>query len=258
MDNYGVIISKWKKKLIRSKEDYRQILSNFCIVFAYNSGAIENPEISYHNTREIFENGKVINYTGNLRTLYEIENQKKCYELILQYLQQRKQIDSDFIRVIHKELTQGTYDEMRWKKGERPGEFKIHDYVVGKDGQGALPEDVPGEIVELCEEISGVDDVSENILKAAAYLHCKFENIHAFADGNGRVGRTLMNYYLMLNDYPPLIVYNESKDKYYRALDTYDRTGDITEFLAYMKASYEQTWQVLSPPSKTLSDILER
>ena len=58
--NYTDIISKWKEKKIDSIEKLDQQLSNFRITFAYNSGTIENPQITYHATREAFENGKVI------------------------------------------------------------------------------------------------------------------------------------------------------------------------------------------------------
>ena len=47
-----------------------------------------------------------------------------------------------------------------------------------------------------------------------------------------------MNYYLMINNYPPLVVYSETKDQYYKALDHYDNTGDITPFLNYMKKEF--------------------
>ena len=125
---------------------------------------------------------------------------------------------------------QGAYDERRWARGERPGQYKIHDYVIGQSDQGALPEEVPSEIEELCDE---------------------------FADGNGRVGRTLMNYYLMINNYPPLVVYSETKDQYYKALDHYDNTGDITPFLNYMKKSLEKTWVLgqRQSPKNTLQDL---
>lgn len=258
MEKYKAIVEQWKSKNINTIAEYEAVLSNFRIVFAYNSGAIENPEITYHNTREIFENGKVVNFSGNLRTLYEIENQKMCYQYILTALEVKESITPHFIKGIHKYLTRGTYDERRWSLGERPGQFKQHDFVIGKAGQGALPEEVPGEIEELCEELTGIQDKGDNILKAAAYLHCKFENIHAFADGNGRVGRTLMNYFLMLNHYPPLIVFDNSKQSYYEALEYYDETGDISKFVSYMKMAYEKTWEVKPMPQKTLAEIIER
>lgn len=232
------------------------MLSNFRIIFAYHSGVIENPEITYHNTREIFENGKVVNYTGELRTIFEMQNQKICYDFLKDKIIEKKPLSLEFIKEIHKNLMQGTYDERRFLRGERPGEFKKHDYVVGND-QGALPEEVPEELQELCEELLQISDRGENIFKAAAYLHCKFENIHPFADGNGRVGRTLVNYYLMIHDYPPMVVYNETKDKYYKALGHYDETGEINQFVDYMKESIEQSWERKPTQEKKLKDVLE-
>lgn len=256
MSDYKAVIQKWQKHNICSENELKEILSNFSIVFAYNSGAIENPQITYHHTREIFENGKVVNFTGNTRTIFEIQNQKDCYDYIISAVIKKEPITPDFIKEIHRKLTSGTYDERRWKRGERPGEFKKHDYVIGQGEQGALPEEVADEIQELCEEIRDIPDRGENIIKTAAYLHCKFENTHPFADGNGRVGRTLMNYYLMLHNYPPLVVYDESKMSYYKALERYDKTGEIDIFVDYMKTAYEQSWLPQKAPGKSLTDIL--
>lgn len=254
---YVDIIKKWKEKKIDSIEKLDQQLSNFRIIFAYNSGAIENSQITYHDTREIFENGKVVNFSGDTRTIFEIENQRKCYNYLAPKIINKDPITSDFVKNVHYQLMQGAYDERRWARGERPGQYKIHDYVIGQSDQGALPEEVPSEIEELCDEILNIPDKGENILKTAAYIHYKFENIHAFADGNGRVGRTLMNYYLMINNYPPLVVYSETKDQYYKALDHYDNTGDITPFLNYMKKSLEKTWVLgqRQSPKNTLQDL---
>lgn len=257
MAEYELIVEKWKEKRISTVEDLQTVLQNFRILFAYHSGKIENSEITYHNTREIFENGKVVNFTGELRTLYEIENQKKCFDFLKGKIVDREEITPDLIKSIHRELTQGTYDETRWLKGERPGEYKKHDYVVAND-QGALPEEVSEEIEELCDEIRDVPDKGENIIKTAAYVHCKFENTHPFADGNGRVGRTLMNYYLMTHNHPPLIVYDETKDQYYKALGHYDATGDINQFVEYMKESIVRSWEIHRAPEKGLDTFIER
>lgn len=254
--NYQEIIERWKKQNINTTAMLDEVLSNFRIIFAYHSGVIENPEITYHNTREIFENGKVVNYTGELRTIFEMQNQKICYEFLKDKIIAKEPLSLEFVKEIHKKMMQGTYDERRYMRGERPGEFKKHDYVVGND-QGALPEEVPGELQELCEELLQVSERGENVLRAAAYLHCKFENIHPFADGNGRVGRTLMNYYLMIHDYPPMIIYNETKDKYYKALECYDKTGEISQFVDYMKESLEQSWERKPVQLKKLEEVLE-
>lgn len=60
---YTDVITYWQSLKIDSKEKLEKILDNFRFLFTYNSGAIENAEITYHDTREIFENGKVISFT---------------------------------------------------------------------------------------------------------------------------------------------------------------------------------------------------
>ena len=70
----------------------------------------------------------------------------------------------------------------------------------------------------------------------------RFENIHPFADGNGRVGRTLLNYWLMINDYPPAIVYEEDRRAYYDALQDYDEQEDLTPLVQFLEAQTVKTW----------------
>ena len=82
-ETYRQIVKQWQDREWSTVEDVKTALENFRILFAYHSNVIENPEITYHDTREIFENGKVINFTGNMRSLLEIENQKKCFRKTL-------------------------------------------------------------------------------------------------------------------------------------------------------------------------------
>ncbi len=254
---YVKAVSKWKQKDIKTVSDLEAVLSNFSVIFAYHSGVIENPEIKYHTTREIFENGKVINFTGDVRTVFEIKNQKICYDWLKDKIIEKAIITPELIKGIHKKLTDGTYDEGRYSRGERPGEYKKHDYVVGND-QGALPEEVSSEIEELCEELQDIPDKGDNIIKTAAYLHCKFENTHPFADGNGRVGRTLMNYFLMTHEHPPIVIRNETKNEYYNALDCYDKTGELDGFVAYIKKETIETWEEPRQVKKRLNEYVEK
>jgi Fic family protein len=150
----------------------------------------------------------------------------------------------DLIKEIHKVLTGGTYDERRYvQQDERPGEFKKHDYVTGQAEVGSLPEDVEGDISELLGELNERVDNPEAVLKAAAYFHARFEYIHPFADGNGRVGRVLLNYYLMLHNHPPLIVYDEDKAAYYDALAAYDNTEDLAAMFSFLRSQVVRTWE---------------
>lgn len=242
MDKYDHIIRTWKSFLIDSVEALDKYLDNFRILFAFNSGKIENPEITYHDTREIFENGKVLSYSGSPRTIFELQNQKLCYEFLKEKIIKKEPMSIELIKEIHEILTAGTYDERRFiANGERPGEFKKHDYVVGVHEVGSKAEEVEKDISELIDEIN--EYKGEDLLMAAAYLHAKFQYIHPFADGNGRVGRTLMNYYLMINNHPPFIIYDEDKHFYYEALEKYDKREELNSLYEFFKYQIEKTWE---------------
>ena len=90
----------------------------------------------------------------------------------------------------------------------------------------------------------------------AAYFHLRFEEILAFADGNGRLGRTLLNYYLMLHDYPPLVLFEEDKQTYYMALAVYDKTGKIDGFLSFLREQMVKTWERKKKPAVRLNMLL--
>lgn len=79
-------------------------------------------------------------------------------------------------------------------------------------------------------------------MKAGAYLHARFENIHPFADGNGRVGRTLLNYWLMRQQLSAAIVYEENRRAYYDALQAYDEQEDLTPLVQFLEAQTVKTW----------------
>lgn len=247
---YEEILQKWRDISPERIEDMDTAMENFRILFAYNSNAIENPMTTYHDTREIFENGKVVGYTGNLRTLYEIQNQKNCYEMLKERIISKEPLSPVLIKDIHNSLLAGCYDEDRWEKGERPGEFKKGDYVTG-DNIGSAAEEVEEEMEELCRE---VNEAKGDPLKIAAYLHLRFETIHPFADGNGRVGRTLINYYLMTQGHPPLVLYEEDKKTYYMALAVYDNTEDIEGMTTFLKEQLIKTWTPSAKPEKKLKD----
>ena len=105
--SYESVVKGWQNRAIKDEADLEIALSNFRILFAYNSNKIENPETTYHDTREIFENGKVKNYSGDLRTIFEIQNQKECQGFLMDKILKREPVTGDLIREIHKQLMKG-------------------------------------------------------------------------------------------------------------------------------------------------------
>lgn len=231
----------WKEKKIETDAQLAEVLNGHSIAFAYHSGKIENDKITYNDTREIFENDGVTAYTGDLRTLFEIRNAKLANELFLTSFGEKRRMDEALVKEFQKLLTMNTYDARRWQLGERPGEYKKHDYVTGREEIGAAPEDVQEEMAELMDELQ--DLMQEDALTAAAYFHVKFENIHPFADGNGRTGRLAMNYLLVMLGHPPIVVHEEDRKEYYAALEAWDTKQDLKVMISFLRSQTVKTWR---------------
>ena len=243
LNKYEQAVALWQRWNVRTQTDIDRRLENFRVLFAYHSGKIENEAITWHDTREIFENGKVQGFTGSPRALFEQHNQKLCYEFLKEKIAACEPLSLALIREIHRVLTQGTYDERRYLElGERPGEFKKHDYVIGRTEVGSLPEEVEADLTDLLDELSQLPK-GANLLTAAAYFHVRFEHIQPFADGNGRVGRTLLNYFLMAHDHPPIVVHEEEKNAYYAALERYDEAEELQPMADFLRGQTERTWE---------------
>lgn len=238
---YSSIVGEWQSRAIRSRTEAAGLLNDYRVRFAYHSGRIENPAITYHDTRDVFEDGRVRAFSGDPRTLFEIQNLKECHELMLDCLEQRKELTEELLLLFHRTITQGTYDERRWAAGERPGTYKLGDYVVGAGDVGARPDEVRDEIVSLITEVNGAK--TADALTVAAYFHVVFENIHPFADGNGRCGRELMNYLLLLRDYPPVIVFEDDRLAYFGAMEAWDAERDLEPMKTFLKVETIRTWR---------------
>ncbi|MBD5156700.1 MAG: Fic family protein [Butyrivibrio sp.] len=249
MTDYEKAVTLWQQKKISTDAELAEALNGHSIAFAYHSGKLENDSITYNDTREIFEHDGVTSYTGDLRTLFEIRNAKEANELLLSAFDKKRPINEALVKEFQKLLTNNTYDIRRWRLGERPGEYKKHDYVTGINEIGAAPEDVQEEISELLDEINDVPD--EKVLIAAAYFHAKFENIHPFADGNGRAGRLIMNYILLLHKHPPVIIHEEDRKDYYAALEAWDSRQSLEELIRFLQEQTAKTWKKQIQRSET-------
>lgn len=146
-------------------------------------------------------------------------------------------ITLELVKKINKLLCRGTIDERQYKiNQERAGEFKKQDYVVEIHEVGSTAEKVEADLTALLEEIQEYS--GNRCLTAAAYLHCRFESIHPFSDGNGR---TLLNYYLMAKNLPSLILDDENQNVYYEVLLVYDEQKDVEAMRTFIEFSLIKT-----------------
>ena len=106
---------------------------------------------------------------------------------------------------------------------EPPGAYREHE--IRPFPGGMIPPSwplVPGEMTTWIEAANSLDPSVPTFPEQLAILHCRFEQIHPFLDGNGRVGRLAINLILVRNGYPPAIIYKRERDRYIRALQRAD------------------------------------
>lgn len=243
MTKYEQAVERWEAREIETGPELADALAGFWIPYTYNSGRIQNESLTLDDTREIFERGSVTSYTGRLRTLLQIVDGREAADVFERAFAEGTVLDEFLLQSFQYALTQGTYPPELWQHGERPGEYKRHMYATFTSDIGAFPEDCEDEIRELLDELQGVG--GKNTLILAAYFHAKFENIHPFACGNGRVGRLAMNYLLVRRGHPPLIVFADERDGYEEALRLWDLRQELAPMKDFLKAETARTWEMI-------------
>ena len=187
------------------------------IELTYNSNHIEGSKLTHDQTRYIFETNTIgfEDEAINVDDIIETSNHFRCIDYIIENAEQR--LSEDFIKHLHLLLKSGTSDSR--KEWFRVGEYKQYPNEVGGIDT-TLPEDVTREMKALLKEYNAIKDKS---LEDIVDLHQRFEVIHPFQDGNGRVGRLVMFKECMANSIVPFIITEELKMFYYRGLHEWDR-----------------------------------
>ena len=185
------------------------------IDLTYNSNHIEGSRLTHDQTRYIFETNTIgiEKEVLNVDDIIETANHFRCIDKIIDHA--KATLSEKFIKELHLILKNGTSDSR--KDWSAVGDYKKLPNEVG-GMPTALPEDV-AEMKELLAEYNSKVEVSfEDILD----FHVKFERIHPFQDGNGRVGRLIMFKECLKYNIVPFIIEDNLKMFYYRGLKEWD------------------------------------
>lgn len=182
------------------------------IDLTYNSNHMEGSKLTHDQTRYIFETNTigVTDSAVNVDDIVETTNHFRAIDYIIDNTDGK--LTEKFIKELHRILKTGTSDQR--KSWFRVGEYKRMPNEVGGN-QTTLPENVHAEIKALLREYNSRKNPSfEDIVD----FHQRFESIHPFQDGNGRVGRLIMFRELLRAGYVPFIITDDLKMYYYNGL----------------------------------------
>lgn len=182
------------------------------IDLTYNSNHIEGSRLTHEQTRYIFETHTIgVTETAvKVDDIVETINHFRCIDLIIDRTEER--LTESFIKELHKILKTGTTDSM--KSWFRVGDYKQLPNVIG-DQETCSPKDVHRQMKAL---LSSYNSSKKHTFDDILDLHHRFESIHPFQDGNGRVGRLIMFKECLCNGITPFIITDELKHFYYRGL----------------------------------------
>lgn len=189
----------------------------------YNSNAIENSTLTLPDTEKILLDQE-ISRDLNLREVYEAKNLARLNK----YMHDKAvatDITLDLIKFIHQMLIGIINDSIAGRFREQGEYVRVGTHIAPP------PEQVEGMVQSALLEYGSAHSL--HFLDQIARFHLEFETIHPFNDGNGRVGRILINWQLVRLGYPPLIVRNKGKEKYYFTFGEY-RLSQKTSGLSHL------------------------
>ncbi len=218
------------------------------IDLTYNSNHIEGSTLTHDQTRYIFETNTIgITEQGiNVDDIIETANHFRCIDAVIDNAQYK--LSEKFIKELHFILKSGTGDSR--KEWFRVGEYKILPNEVGGNDT-VLPENVHGEIKSLLAEYNSKENITiDDIIE----FHVRFERIHPFQDGNGRVGRLIILKECLRNNIVPFIIDEKHKYFYYRGLKEW---GNEKGFLRDTCLSAQDEFKAILKKFK-LTDIIAK
>jgi Fic family protein len=238
-------------KIPFKSDDEKRLRKKFRLEFNYNSNHLEGNTLTYGQTQLLLFYDKS---SGDV-PVSDIEEMKAhdvaLYQVEEMAIDEERPLTEMFIKELNKTILvkpfwkdAEAYDGSPTRKKIEIGQYKTSPNSVrlknGKIHEYASPEETPALMSELLRWYND-NNILMHPVQLAAEFHYKFVCIHPFDDGNGRVARLIMNYILLKNDYPPVIIKSDDKENYLTALQKAD-IGEVIAIIEYIEK--QAVWSI--------------
>lgn len=199
----------------------KEYIEDFITRSTYHSNAIEGSTLTYAETYAILYNDNSFKIQGKEpREIYEAINHKKALELVLKSIENKEEFDERLIKRVNETINKDIKDIIGYRT--------VQVFIRGSEHVPPSPEKIPNLMNYF---IYNYNHDTDDIYTKIAKYHIEFEKIHPFEDGNGRTGRLLINYELIKNDLPPIVISKDDRVKYFELI----RNNDIINLAEWFK-----------------------
>jgi Fic family protein len=199
----------------------------FISLFTHNSTAIEGNTLTLQETASLIFEERAPSYVS-MKDINEVLNHKKAVDYILDY---QGDVNKNFICELHELVMR---DTISIALNPQVGRYRtLQVFIRGVEWRPPEPGRVPIDMRTLLSSYTrNKKDLHPVVV--AAYFHANFEKVHPFIDGNGRVGRLLLNFILHKNGYPMVNIPNADRDVYYEVLHEAQVNGNLKPFIRFL------------------------
>jgi Fic family protein len=225
-------------QLLRKNENLRD---RFFLEVTYHSNAIEGSRMTMKETEQALE-GKNVRGKEPFE-IFEAVNHRNALQSMLEEIKPGFKITEDYILKLHSIVMYNFHNKL-------PGKYRT-GYVNLTNTEIKLPaaQLVPGRMEKLIAEMNKKPE--QSIIKSAAICHYEFERIHPFFDGNGRVGRILLNTQLLSHGFPPALIRIDDQGNYYLGLGRADM-GEFNSLVQMIGESVLRGFQLIQAKNKKI------
>lgn len=254
MNNKDFTIRLKKRLIIEFRKQDRSGVYGFNQrSMAYNSNRIEGSTLTEKQTASMFETGTLYSDYSDVifraKDIEEMNGHFKMFNYVMKHMDEP--LSEDIIKNMHRNLKEGVFEDFAngyavgdWKKRSN----RVSDIVI------CPPQEVPVRMSELIREYLNKDMIE---LKDIAEFHAKFENIHPFQDGNGRVGRMIILKQCLDNNITPIIIRDINKVEYIRCLNEAQNNRGYDKLIQYFQKEQHYYQENVIPMIFEFDEIAE-